>query len=152
VLVTRIERQLGWSEFVIVRLFRRWAAARAIVGNSLPALVELAAELGEPPEVAIALHSLFQLTEACLGRPLEAECCCSRALSSDECAVLTLLEKAPAQAPPLSSNGVPHGLPAALLWAAATVRILLGLRARSDAAWMPVRCPFEQRELEASPA
>jgi hypothetical protein len=133
---------LTWSEFVVVRLLRRWAAARANQDNSLPALVELAADLGEPTETAIALHSLFQLTEACLERPLEAECCCSRTLSRDERAVLTLLAKAPGRAPPLSSVDVPHGLPGALLWAAATVRTLLG-PARSTAAWRPTRCPFE---------
>ena len=125
-LITRTEAQLCWSAFVIVRLLRRWAAARAMEGNSLPSMVELAVEIGEPTEVAVALHSLFQLTEACLARPLEAECCCSRDLSSDERAVLVLLAKAPAQAPPLTSEEVPHGLPGALLWAAAAVRTFLG--------------------------
>lgn len=138
-----IERALAWSEFVVVRLLRRWSAAQASELNPLPEMVELAAELGEAREVAIVLHSLFQLTESCLGRSLVAECCCSRALSNDERAILALMDSAPAQVSPITSADVPHGLPGAMVWAAATAR--LALRApREPTASPPARCRFER--------
>ena len=62
-LQTPIEPRLAWSDYVVVRLLRRWAAVRASEGKALPNLVGLAKEIGEPVEAAIALHSLFQLTE-----------------------------------------------------------------------------------------
>ena len=142
----RKRNPLAWSEFVIVRLLRRWAAGRASDENPLPGLVGLARTVGEPAEVAIALHSLFQLTESCLARPLEAECCCSPVLSPDERAVLALIAAAPVARPPVSSPEIPHGLPGALLWAAATVRLAL----RVTAAPAPRRCPFAQ--ATAAPA
>ena len=115
---------LTWSDFVVVRLLRRWAAVRALGDNALPSLVALAGELGESPQVAISLHSLFQLTEGCLGRPLVAECCCSRSLAADERAMLILLASGSSCFGSVSST-IPHGLPAALAWAATTARLML---------------------------
>ena len=142
-LLSPIEPRLAWSEYVVVRLLRRWAALRATGGNALPSLVGLARELGEPAEVAIALHSLFQLTEACLARALEAECCCSRELSGDEAAILKLIAAGPLQFLPAASREIPHGLPGALTWAAKAAAIALGIEARPMEG-PATRCPFRQ--------
>lgn len=135
----RIEAGLTWSDFVVVRLLRRWAAVRSLGDNALPSLVALAAELGESPQVAISLHSLFQLTESCLGRPLVAECCCSRSLAPDERATLTMIASVSRQMPLRTTRAVPHGLPAALAWAAATARLMLRGEISSAA---QQECPF----------
>ena len=141
-LQTPIEPRLAWSEYVVVRLLRRWTAVRATGGRALPNLVALANELGEGPEAAVALHSLFQITESCLGRPLEAECCCSRDLSSDEGAILKLIASAPLQSPLSASREIPHGLPGVLCWAAKAAALAIGVEAQPFQA-APARCPFE---------
>jgi hypothetical protein len=140
----RIESNLEWSDFVIVRMLRRWAAVRSLGEKALPSLVALARELGEEPQVAISLHSLFQLTEACLCRALEPECCCSSVLSSDEQAVLALIAAAPATG--LGSSALPHGLPGTLAWAAATARLMLGRLAVEPASL--VKCPFDRARAD----
>jgi hypothetical protein len=140
-LMARIDASVQWRHFLVVRLLRRWSAEGAAGGAQLPSLVGLAVELGERPETAIAVASLFQLTESCLGRPLRAECCCSAELSSDEQAVLLLLDAAPSLRPGEGRRFIPHGLSGALLWAVASVRRLLpAADCASPAA--PSRCPF----------
>jgi len=114
-LMAPIEAGSHWRDFIIVRLLRRWCAEGTAGNNQLPSLVGLAAELGVQAQAAVAVASLFQLTEACLARHLEAECCCSPALSRDEQAVLMLLDAAPSLRPGEASSSIPHGLPAALL-------------------------------------
>ena len=138
----RIESGLAWGDFVVLRLLRRWVASRTLAEKALPSLIELAGELGEPPEAAISLHSLFQLTEGCLGRPLRAECCCSRSLAPDERAILALLAAAPSAGTATGSPDIPHGLTGALCWAVNSARIALGIPS------LPPRtvlnsCPFE---------
>jgi hypothetical protein len=140
--VGRVESGLDWNALVTVRLLRRWAAARAELVNPLPSLVELARQIDCPPEAAIALGSLFQLTESCLGRPLEAECCCSRALSEDERAVLLMIAAAAAPGQPFAAPEIPHGLPGALAWAASSVRRLLGPGLSAPLPLRTGRCPF----------
>jgi hypothetical protein len=137
----RIEPDLPWTEFVVVRMLRRWAASRQLEANALPEMIALSRELGQPAQVAIALHSMFQLTEASLGRPLEAECCCSRALSRDEKAILTLIAAAPDAPPPLATAAVPHGLPGALHWAVLSVRAAMGITSPPEPV-AAARCPF----------
>lgn len=73
-LLTRIEPVPGWGSFVAVRLLRRWTAARVAEQSPLANLVEFGASMGLSPHVAVALASLFQLTESCLGRRLRTEC------------------------------------------------------------------------------
>jgi hypothetical protein len=140
-LLVPIVPRLAWSEFVVIRLLRRWTAVRATEGKALPSMVALAKEMGEGPEVAVALHSLFQLTESCLGRPLRAECCCSRELSSDEAAVLRLIAAAPSRSPANGSSAIPHGLPGALSWAAKAAAMALGIESKAEEA-QPGGCPF----------
>lgn len=134
----RIEADLTWAEFVVVRMLRRWSAVRCLGDHSLPDLVALAGELGETPHLAVSLHSLFQLTEGCLGRPLVAECCCSRDLAADERAILTLIASANPALSRCGRQAIPHGLPSALAWAAATARLMLGGDITVDP---PLSCP-----------
>lgn len=138
--IGRIGPGLAWKDFVALRLVRRWAAARTAGADAMPALIELADELQEPREVAIALHSVLQLTESCLGRALEAECCCSPTMTPDEHALLMLIAAASPEPFPLAPAGIPHGLPGALSWAATAARIALD--AADTTAPRPERCPF----------
>ena len=117
-------------------------AARTEQEAPFPALVALAHELGCPAEAAVALGSLFQLTEGCLGRPLEAECCCSRVIGEDERAVLLMIAAAPAPGLPAATSDIPHGLPGALAWAASSVRQMLGRGADHSRGPLAQSCPF----------
>jgi hypothetical protein len=138
--VERIAPHRAWTEMVIVRLFRRWVAARE-QGEGLAGLIELAAELGFQAPAAIALDSLLQLTESCLGRRLRAECCCNQLRGPDEQAVLLLIAAAQEAWPGFAPAAMPHGLPSALVWAAVSLNHLL-----DDPPPLPVRapqrCPF----------
>jgi hypothetical protein len=136
-----IEPEMSWASLVTVRLLRRWVAVRALGRPALAGLVEIAGELGVSANVAIALGSVFQLTEACLERPLEAECCCAALLSRDERAVLLMLGASAMLRPPSTPRGIPHGLPAALGWAIESARRMLGQDGGFDLA-EPDRCPF----------
>lgn len=115
-----------FREAVVVRLLRRWVAARECEGIPLQSIIELSASLGVSAEAAVALDSFFQVTEGVLERRLETECCCSRDLSSDERAVLLSLAAAPEFGAPVTSAAMPYGLCAPLAWAAASARRLLG--------------------------
>jgi hypothetical protein len=139
-LIERIIGERSWSEFIVIRTLRRWTAARDAERNPVASLVELATGLGESPMLAVAFDSLFQLTEACLGRQLLAECCCSPSLSPDERALLLLVAAAPA--PGEAPASIPHGLPGALSWAATSLKSLLGDRFEIGPAWRGARCPF----------
>lgn len=109
----------------IVRLVRRWAAGAQLGPARLPSLVRLGRRIGVEPQAAIALASMFQLVEACLGRQLEAECCCSPLLARDERAILMLLAATRPAGPHQALPPIPHGLPVALHWAIASVRRLM---------------------------
>lgn len=126
--------------YLVVRLLRRWAAGREAGEPQLPSLVGLGGKLGLEPQAVVAIASLFQLTESCLVRPLRSECCCSRKLSSDERAVLLMLDAASARSP-LTPASIPHGLPGALLWAVEIVRQLLGINGVVTRT-AEARCPF----------
>lgn len=113
----------NWTgSLVVVRLLRRWVAAWEAGENPLPNLLRLAADLGICPELAVGLASLFQLTESCLGRNVQTECCCSLAIGPDERAILLIIAAVPKPGLPLTSGDIPHGLPAALSWAVTSVR------------------------------
>lgn len=133
----RIHPHLAWSDFVILRLFRRFAASRDLNENPMPPMVTLAAEIGTTAQAAIALFSLFQLSEATLGRPLVAECCCSRDLSPDERAIIAMF----AAGQP-TSWAIPHGLPGALCWALRSAAHALGPWPDALDAIPARTCPF----------
>lgn len=143
-LLRQIKTHLAWGDFVVVRLLRRWAAARVMEENPLPGMVEVAIELGELPQVSVALHSLFQLTETCLGRALQTECCCSPSIGPDERAILAMIAAAPVQGLPTAPRGMPHGLPGALSWAAIATRLALRGPLHPPPAPEVTRCPFER--------
>lgn len=90
---------------------------------------------------AVAIASLFQLTEACLGRPLVGECCCNPRLARDERAILALLAANLPAHPHQARLSIPHGLPGALVWAVASVRQMLGDPALPRPG-VDRRCPF----------
>lgn len=140
-LVGAIEPAMPGPALKIVRMLRRWCAVGSLGERRLPAMVKLGARIGFPPETAIAVASLFELTEACLGRPLRAACCSSVSLSGDERAILALLAAPVASRPHQAFPPIPHGLPGALSWAVASVRRLLGdIETQAD---IPARrCPF----------
>lgn len=143
-----IKSDLPWLDFMVLRLLRRWGAARSVGESSLPSMVELIGELGGPADAAVALHSVFQLTENCLGRPLQVECCCNRGTTADERAMIMLIGTAPLNGPTLTSPAVPHGLPSALCWAVASTRIMLGARSYSQTS--PIaQCPFDRWKAAA---
>lgn len=140
-LMVPIESPLTPASHRVVRMVRRWVASVELGAARLPALVRLGRRLGLAPEATIALGSMFQLTESCLGRPLEAECCCSPALARDERAILMMLATASWTRSHRAIPSIPHGLPGALHWAIASVR-----RAMEDAVSMEIgnasKCPF----------
>lgn len=146
-LMQPIEPDLDWRAHVAVRLLRRWAALRLSGEAQLPGLVGLATELGICSATAVAFGSVFQLTEACLERPLEAECCCSLDLSSDEHAILHMLRSAPSRGAPLASHSIPHGLPGALAWALASAKRLSIPPEAGDYGAVLRRCPFSKTAL-----
>ena len=123
--IERIESRRAWTEAVLVRLYRRWVAAREAGVGTGGSLAGLASDLGVEPLAAVALDSMLQLTEACLGRRLRAECCCSANRCADERALLLLIAAAQDARPGFAPATMPHGLPAALAWAAVSLNRLL---------------------------
>jgi hypothetical protein len=142
--VDQREAALEWSDLIAVRLLRRWAMCRETAVNPLPRMVELGTGLGLLPDTAVALASLFQLMEGCLGRPLRVDACPSGSIGSDERAVLLLIATAPGPGRPLASETIPHGLLSALAWAVWAVRRLLGDMSHARAQIVPGSCPLVQ--------
>lgn len=128
------------AEYALMRLARRYAASRSTGGPVLPPLVALAERLGATAEGAVAAASLFELTEAVLGRPLRTGRSCDPQPSADERALSLLLAHAPRAGPVHTTRAVPHGLPGVLVWAATCVRLALGAPAKPDG--VPAACPF----------
>ena len=106
--------ELTDGERVIVRLLRGYVACGETQQRCLPSLIALGSNLGIGAFVAIALASVFQLTESCLRRKLITMCCCSEDLSSDERAILQLMETETVGAA-FSVSPIPDGLSGALL-------------------------------------
>lgn len=123
--MTPIARERTWSELVVVRLLRRWTSVRGDAHAVLPSMVALAGEMGATPQAAVSLASVFQITEALLGRPLAAGRSCDARFRRDECATLLLLEEGEGAGPVNTSRAVPHGLPGVLVWAVRAARMAL---------------------------
>lgn len=134
----RHEPSIG--QLVFVRLFRKWSAARLAGLNPLPHMQVLAAPFAPAPDLILACASLFELTEAHLGRPLEPECCCGSTLSRDEAALIGLLRHAPDAGQAMASTAIPHGLPGAIRWAAFAVLRALAATFGGGAAAVPWPC------------
>lgn len=127
-----------------ITLLRHWTQARLLLANPLPAMHECVAAAGASPELAWACESCFALTEACLGRPLDAaEAGAGDRLTQDEQALLLMLAHACAP----ENGAIPHGLPGALNWASYAVARALAAMGQGDEtrslAVAPARCPFE---------
>lgn len=140
------------SKLTIVRLLRHYCGARnedTIGGDSaLSRLVTLGQTFRLPPAGTVALASVFQLTEAVLGRRLVTECCCSRSLSADERAVIRLLGSRMPTVPGTGTADIPHGLPGALAWAILSVERLCGgiiALPRHPTHAADAGCPFPHR-------
>lgn len=142
-LMERMEVRLTWSDLMTIRLIRRWVTAQAVEESPLRHVLELTTKMGQPPQLAAALHSLLQLTESCLGRALHIGCCCSKVITPDERAVLLMIAVAPSTGLPLADAAIPHGLPGALKWAAATVRRVFGETSLIYHEVAPRACPFD---------
>ncbi len=149
----------GWQDgaALVARMLRVWRSARSIGENPLPHMLERSAPFEPGPEFVTACDSLFALTEAVLGRPLAPARCCSAALSGDEAALLVMLRHAPAAGSIETTRAVPHGLPAALQWAAFAVVRALGdtfATNRRDTLpeWTPEKCPFGPAIRPAMPS
>lgn len=129
----------GAEDARVVAVLRAYAGVRGSGAPLLPRLIGFAAEQGLGETATVALASVFELTEACLGRPLlpgQGE-----ALSADEEGVLLLLASANDVGSHCGSRAVPHGMPGALAWAArSAVRLTGGVCARPVA---PPACPFQ---------
>lgn len=126
--MNRIAAPATDGELAVVRMLRHFCATRDQGSDDvgLSRLVTLGQSLRLPPVGCVALASVFQLTEAVLGRRLVAECCCSRCLSGDERAVLCLIGSRLPTTPGTATPDIPHGLPGALTWAILSVRRLCG--------------------------
>lgn len=129
-----------WTEHVLTRLARQYAAAREEGEPVLPSLVRVAERLGVSAAGAVAAGSLFELTEAVLGRPLRTGRACHEGATADERALLLLLAHAARSGPVRTSRAVPHGLPGVLAWAATSTMHALGAPACVDE--VPTLCPF----------
>lgn len=129
----------GPHDRAIVAALRCYAAARGADRALLPEMVAFAAANGIGASAVIALASVFELTEACLGRPLvPGE---DAAASADEAAVLMLLASAGEVGPGQGSAAVPHGMPGALVWAARSAVQLTGGGCRPPEP--RATCPFQ---------
>lgn len=138
----------------VAMMLRSWCSARRAGENPLPAMHAKSLPFGVSPEFVVACDGLFALTEALLSRPLVPECCCSPRLSTDEAALLALIDHAPQAGMIETSEAVPHGLPGVLRWAVMSVRRAIGdsdyRRAGSSSADPVERCPFRPAPLAAA--
>ena len=117
----RTAKGRAFQDAIFVRLFRLWAIGREEQVSVLPKMHKEALKHGYHDVTASACASLFELVEGHLGRRLVRECCCSPKFSSDEKALIGILLCAPALTAGYGSREVPHGLPAAISWAASCV-------------------------------
>ena len=137
----------------IVRAFRFWDASRddkyypPLSGSSFFDQTPLTMACAQ------ACVSLFQLVEAQLERRLVRGPCCSKVQSSDEIALIALLDAAPMTSRSIGSDELPHGLPASIHWAAMTVRRELEWQTTGVEGAMQHSttglCPFDQPKLGA---
>lgn len=112
---------------VLVRLFRKWAAARQAFVSEFPEMETICTAVGLDESVVVASASLFELLESHLGRQLVPECCCSTRFSPDEHAIIALVQSAPGTLRALDGGPIPRELPTSLGYAASYLRVAAGL-------------------------
>ena len=131
----------GDRQSTVVEALRCYAKARRELRPVLPDLVAIAGRSGLAAPAMVALGSVFELTEGCLGRSLATGG--PGRLSRDERAVLRLLDCADMADPASGSAAVPHGLPGVLIWAIRSARRLWpGARPAPPRA-AGATCPFD---------
>ncbi|MEM1051526.1 MAG: hypothetical protein AAGI28_05455 [Pseudomonadota bacterium] len=142
----------AFDEAIFVRLFRLWAMGYEDRISPLPTMHAEAISHGYKDQTAMACASLFELVQGHLGRTLVRECCCSTNFSSDERALIGILQSAPSLSPGQGSREVPHGLPGAICWAAASVCDAMGMENKAEAAALKGKaansqgCPFSTED------
>lgn len=113
------------AETTVIRLMRHYAAARTCSRQDpLATFVARGRAAGLSGVGSVALASLFELTEAVIGRRLVAGGDGLSRLTDDERAILRLLNADLPVTPVSRTLDVPHGLPGALTWAVISVRHL----------------------------
>ncbi|PZT90999.1 MAG: hypothetical protein DI637_02840 [Citromicrobium sp.] len=140
--------KVEFAQVIMVRLFRTWSASRLAARDQFRAMHAIVVPLGLPESTGPACASLFELVEAHLGRPLMAECCCSKNFSTDERALIGVVSTAPQAGAVLGNEAIPHGLPASVCWAVAKVRDALGLPPEvfhMQITSSHVSCPFDEQ-------
>ncbi|MBW4329262.1 hypothetical protein KY084_00020 [Stakelama sp. CBK3Z-3] len=125
---------------IVVQALRCYCGNRN--GPMLPVMTAFADAHHVGAHAVIALTSVFELAEACLGRPLVAEPETAKWLSDDEEAMLLLLASVGDVGSHCGSAAVPHGLPGALAWAVRTANRLCG-RQCTDVLRERASCPFD---------
>ncbi|HET6535113.1 MAG TPA: hypothetical protein VFG41_02930 [Sphingomicrobium sp.] len=86
-----LKAEQSWTTYILSTLLENWSTSRASGAAPLPALIELAHRLDISSILAVALGSVFDLAEACLGRPLSVQHCCSDDLRPGEWALIHML-------------------------------------------------------------
>jgi hypothetical protein len=81
----------SWVTYILSNLLENWSASRAAGAAALPALISVGHRLGISSLSAAAFGSAFGLAEACLGRPLSVERCCSDSLPPGEWGLIRML-------------------------------------------------------------
>ncbi|WP_196232925.1 hypothetical protein [Sphingomonas segetis] len=88
-----IKAEQSWTTYVLSSLLESWSASRASGTAPLPALIALSHRLGVSSISAVAFGSVFDLAEACLGRSLSVNRCCSNDLPAGEWALIHMLNE-----------------------------------------------------------
>lgn len=130
------------SMATVVEALRCYAQARQHDRPALPAMIALAEDSGLSAPAAVALGSVFEITEGCLGRRLVPGEMGAHILSGDEQAVLRLLACPDAIGSHRGTAAIPHGLPGVLVWAIRSARRLWPGARTAGPATRETRCPF----------
>lgn len=120
-----LKAEQRWTTYILSALLENWSASRAQGAAPLPALIELAHRLGLASIAAAAFGSVFSLAEACLGRPLTVQRCCSNELPAGEWALIHMLDTSLQEGDAVALGASSGELFDALLVAATSARRLL---------------------------
>lgn len=115
-----------FTDRVLVRLFRKWSAARLAFADAFPEMETVCNAVGLEVDVVAASASLFDLLEMHLARHLVPECCCSARFSADEHAIVAIVRSAPSLIRSGGEGMVPRGLPDNIVLVARWLHASLG--------------------------
>lgn len=120
-----LKAEKSWTTYILSTLLENWSTSRAAGTAPLPALIELAHKLGISSISAAAFGSVFDLAEACLGRPLSVKRCCSDDLRAGEWALIHMLNASVREGDVAAFDAASGELIDALVAAATSARRLL---------------------------